>query len=226
MATDVTRNTAGRLIARRFITATGVPAPTPGARSYDLTLIGGGGGGGGVAAVAGNLSGGGGASGNAVKLLGVTPAQLAAANLTAVGAGGAGGAAGANGTDGNPTTLTIGAGSVSALGGRGGVGAAAAGNGLGGMRDSDPATNTSGLTLYYAGGQPGEPGGTYKQGFCGGNGGGNPWGAGGYAQAIASANGTAGFGYGAGGGGANTTAAAARTGGAGVAGVLIIEAYS
>ena len=222
----VTAGNSGLLRAPQVLTS-GTSYTTPAdCNRIRVRVLGGGGGGGGcdTAASNGGAGGGGGAGGYAEKYYAVTPGT---AYTYAIGAAGAAGAntGGAGGSGGN-TTFTDGVTLVTANGGSGGAGMAngttaiSAAGGAGGVVSTNGDLNGTGA--------PGERGhrisGTVGASGMGGS---TAFGGGGLGIVATGGAGNVGSGYGAGGGGAlvvnNSTAA---IGGAGAAGVLIIEELS
>lgn len=194
-------------------------------RSIKVRMVGGGGGGGGAntAATSGAMGGGGGAGGYAEKTFSV--AGSTGYTYAIGGAGAAGAAAGGTGGTGGNTTFTVGATTVTAFGGVGGVGSAAAATALTVLGGAGGAVSTNGD--LNVGGHPGDPG-IRSSATIGvsGNGAQSEFGAGGIGK-IAQSAGAAGTGFGAGGsGGCCINGGAAAAGGAGLAGVIIVEEYS
>jgi len=187
----------------------------------------GGGGGGGAASNTASPAGGGGAGGYAEKTFAVSPST---AYTYAIGAAGAGGTAGNNnGSVGGNSTFAVGATTVTASGGKGGIGSAGLASGgilvLGGAA---AAVSTNGD--LNASGAPGGYGTGMASGAAGsaasGAGGSCVFGAGGNSRNT-QGTGAAGVGFGAGGSGGCSIANGGNVaGGAGLAGVIIIDEYS
>lgn len=214
----------GRLISTSIVNAgtTTVTAPVN-ATSGFARLVGGGGGGGGTTSSASNaaVGGGGGAGGYLEKTFAATGGT---AYTCAVGTGGSGGnTSGGTGGTGNDTTLTVGGVTYTAKGGNGGVGQTF-GTGLAVvLGGAVTAVSTNGDV--NSAGQPGANAirlsGTVA---VSGAGGGSVFGGAGSAKSSNSAGVDAiGFGSGGGGGCALSSAVA---GGAGKAGILIIDWYT
>ena len=192
-----------------------------------VRLQGGGGAGGGSAAPGSNnttVGGGGGSGGYAEKTFSVSPST---AYTCAIGTAGAGVSGAAGGAGGN-STFTVSATTVTAKGGGGGPTKAAAG-GLGLVAGgAAAAVSTSGDV--NSSGMRGLNGIQMDGGnniACGGDGGSCLFGAGGIGKMNSTGAGLAGIGNGAGGGGScSLSNAAAQTGGAGLAGIIIIDEYS
>jgi hypothetical protein len=192
-----------------------------------VRLNGGGGAGGGAAAPGNNnttCGGGGGSGGYAEKTFSVSPST---AYTYAIGAAGAGASGAAGGAGGN-STFTVGGTTVTAKGGGGGPVKAAVG-GLGLLAGGAAAAVSTSGDLNCSGmrGLNGiQMDGTANI-ACGGDGGSCLFGSGGIGKMNGAGAGAAGIGFGAGGGGAcSVSNQAAQTGGAGLAGVIIIDEYS
>lgn len=185
----------------------------------------GGGGGGGTTtvAVSGAVGGGGAAGGYTEKTFAVTPNT---AYTYAIGAAGAAGAAtGGNGGVGGISTFAVGATTVTANGGLGGIGEAAGTALAVVLGGASPAISTNGD--MNSGGAPGGYG-VRLSGLIGssGSGGSCIFGAGGNATNAQGA-GTAGIGNGAGGsGGCTLNGGVAVVGGAGLAGIIVVDEFS
>jgi hypothetical protein len=204
--------TPGRLLNVRTLTSSAIYTPTTGTKAIKVTLVGGGGGGGGcqASATSSTFSGGGGGAG-ATVIAWIT--SLASSYSVTIGTGGAGGVGAAAGSAGGNSVF----GSLTA-GGGGGASRISATNTPGGAGG----TATGGLVNIRGGdGSDGQTG-TY---FVTGNGASSYMGGGGRAGA---GGGIAGKAPGSGGGGAYDTALSGTscTGGAGTAGILIVEEYS
>lgn len=197
-----------------------------------VTVVGGGGGGGGVEGAAGIGHGVGGGGGSGAYLILDITSNLGSHALT-VGTGGAGNS-GLAGSNGNSSTFHDGVATRTAAGGSGGAAqsldttTAVVSAGLGASRPS-----SGGAVVDRCGGNAGWPGWRLAlEGLPlggGGTGGAGPWGGAGLGldSNNSPGNGVAATGYGAGGGGAYSTGSATdRSGGAGFAGVIIVEEYS
>lgn len=188
-----------------------------------LQAGGGAGGGGATGATAAAAGGGGSAGGYAEKTFVVTPNT---AYTYAIGAGGTAGTAGNNpGNAGGNTTFAVGAVTVTANGGLGGAGMASGTSVLSALGGASPAVSTNGD--LNAGG---DPGGFAQRGSgtlgCSGYGGSSYLGAGGNAV-NSQTGGSAGVGFGGGGsGGCTLNGGADVAGGAGKAGVIIVEEFT
>jgi len=214
----------GRLISTSIVNAgtTSVTAPVN-ATSGFARLQAGGGGGGGTTSSASNaaVGGGGGAGGYLEKTFAATGGT---AYTCAVGTGGSGGnTSGGTGGTGNDTTLTVGATTYTAKGGNGGVGQTF-GTGLAVvLGGAVTAVSTNGD--INSAGQPGSNAirlsGTVA---VSGEGAPSVFGGGGSAKSSNSA-GVGAIGFGAGGGG-GCSLSSAVAGGAGKAGILIIDWYT
>lgn len=184
---------------------------------FKITMTGGGGGGGGINTSGSKGSGGGGAATGVIWISGLTPST----NYSCViGTGGNGGAAPGNGTDGTDTTLTIGATTYTAGGGKFGSGAVGNLGGLGGTLSVSP----SGSFTFGASGQRGSDSPANSASSTDGAGGDSGLGLGtGGAPGRNGANGRIGDGYGSGGSGGH---GAGATGGAGANGVIYAEYWN
>lgn len=204
--------TPGRLLNVRTLTSSAIYTPTAGTKAIKVTLTGGGGGGGGcqAATTAATFSGAGGGAGGTVIAWITSPASSYSVTIGAGGAGGVGANAGSNGGNSVFGALTAGGGGggqkVSATSTPGGVSGTASG-GLVNIRGGDGndgqigaylVTGSGGSSLWGGGGRPGAGGGNVGKAF------------------------------GSGGGGAYDTALTntSYTGGAGAAGILVVEEYS
>lgn len=181
----------------------------------------GGAGGGGVAtaAVSGGGAGGGSAGGSFEKYFAVTPGGTCSYTIGTAGIAATTGAV-TGGVGGN-TTFAYGGTTVTAVGGNGGIGitAAVAIDALGG---APSAISTNGD--INACGAPGSPGASVSATVClSGSGGSSPWGAGGNGR-ITTGDGNPATGFGSGGaGGACVNAGVSVAGGAGAAGLIIVD---
>jgi hypothetical protein len=223
-ALKVAQSGSGRWLKTTVLTAGTTFTTGPETKSIFVRLQGGGAGGGGCTSVASaaGAGGGGGAGSYAEKTFTVTPNT----NYTyAIGALGAG-VSGAAGAAGGATTFAVGATTVTAPGGSGGTLGTATTTLTARLGGAGGAIATNGD--LNAAGENGQPGFVLIVATAighGGNGGGSVFGKGGNGV-IAAGNGNAAIGYGAGGGGALTGASAVRTGGSGVAGIIIIDEYA
>lgn len=207
----------GRLVACRWISASGTWTRPAGVRTVLVWALGAGGGGGGAsgAASSGAAGGGGGAGGLAVRLIDV--AAIASRTLT-VGTGGNGGAAtGATGSAGGATSFGS---DVVASGGAGGIGMAAAAwaTAVTGGAGGDGPTGDFGFT-----GAPGGAGLRFDgANVLSGSGGASHFGGGGRGN-VGNAAGGSGTARGSGGsGGAVAASATGQAGGRGADGLLWI----
>ena len=179
--------------------------------NWRVTVVGGGGGGGATAATAGQVGNGGGSGGVVQGVFTYVPG-VSSMSFTV-------GAAGAAATTGGTSIVTYYGSTLTARGGGPGNGIVNDGGGPGG-----PSTGTT--VIFNLTGHKGDSGGTMASGviFRGG-GADTPLGFGlGGIVPSASGVGLAGTGYGSGGsGGNNKGTATARTGGAGIQGIIIIE---
>lgn len=232
---STTLNSAGNLIGRQIITATGAGTytPTTGTNSIIIEMVGGGGGGGGCGASGANQGSRSSAGGGGAYLRKRLTANFSGAAYS-VGTGGNGGTAGANnGTAGGNTTFTDTAGSptvYTAGGGSAGSGQAAIAltNISIGVTAGGTATNGD---INISGGSSGigavlvATGGGWT-----GQGGSSIFSAGAAAtrsNSAGSTTGAAATGYGGGGGaGYSQNSSAAAAGGNGSQGILIIWEYS
>ena len=220
----------GSLLARQVLTtASSAYAPSQGATRLRVRMVGGGGGGGGASGGTGFAAAGGGGSGGWGEFEVLVSGGIVGGGVS-VGAGGAAGASGAFGGNGAATQVTINATTYVVNGGMGGEGGIntltvrSAQGGAAGTVALQPGNISSG-------GSPGLNGQVFSSGAqaYAGNGGSNPFGAGGRGFSgggggAANVGGDA-LGYGGGGGGA-FAAAANLLGGAGVPGLIVIEEYS
>ncbi len=210
-------------LGRQVFTSGGTYTPTAGCNRVRLRMVGGGGGGGGVAnsSAAQAAVGGGGASGAWFEKW-IDPGAPIVGGAVTIGAAGTAGSAGAGGTGGdssvviNSTTYTAKGGLGGAQGSSGTGSSVAGGNIQGGSTAGDvngqdagcPGTVTSGSVA------------------AAGQGGVSPYGGVGVAP-VAQGAGVAGNGNGSGGsGGCSINAGGAAAGGAGTAGLVIIEEYA
>jgi hypothetical protein len=223
-AVKITQAGPGRFIRTVVLTSGTTHTTGAGTNKIFVRLVGGGGGGGGCTSVAtaAAAAGGGGAGSYAEKTFDVLPSTNYNYAIGALGAG-VSGAAGANG---GASTFAVGATTVTAPGGTGGpVGTAATtltarAGGAGGAIATNGDVNGAGQ-----GGDYGVVLIVATPIVASGQGGSSPFGRGGLGL-VAVGNGVAAIGYGSGGGGAATGASAVRTGGNGVAGVIVIDEYA
>lgn len=211
---------ARQFLKRQTFTSSGTYTPTVGARAAFVRLVGGGGGGGGVTNGANVAAGGGGHSGVYLERWIESVTQLMGGAVS-VGAAGAAGTAGNNGGAGGTTTLSINGITLSASGGPGGV-AMTNGSSATITGTQSLATSTSNADLFQqAAGAIGLR--MSATDYWPGAGGSSPFGAGGVT--ITAGNGVAASGYGSGGGG-GASGGSNQTGGAGTAGLVVVEEYS
>lgn len=204
--------TPGRLLNVRTLTSSAIYTPTAGTKAIKVTLVGGGGGGGGcqASATSSTFSGGGGGAGATVVAWITSPASSYPVTIGTGGAGGVGAAAGSAGGNSVFGSLTAGGGGgasrTSATNTPGGAGGTATG-GLVNIRGGDGSDGQTGTYFVTGNGAPSYMGGGGRAGAGGG---------------------IAGKAPGSGGGGAYDTALSGTsyTGGAGAAGILIVEEYS
>jgi hypothetical protein len=214
------RLSSGTLLNRQVFTANGTWTPTAGTTAVLVTVVGGGGGGGAaVATGAGQSSAGtgGGAGGASIEYI---TSGLGATETVTIGAGGAGGTTGTGSNGGTSSfgshcSATGGAGGASAVGGSSHSGTNGAAGGIG-----------SGGDINIKGGKSQSCHRNATVGFAG-FGGDSILGSGGIAQVTSSTVvGSAGSAYGGGGsGGANGSSQSLVGGGAGHAGIVIVEEY-
>lgn len=216
---------AGRYIGTTVLTSG--TAFTTGSLTNKIHIrvqAGGGAGGGAATAAASAAAGGGGsAGGSAEKTFTVAPST---AYTYAIGAAGAAGSVGNNpGGAGGNSTFAVGATTVTAFGGLGGIGSAASTTINSVLGGASPAISTNGDV--NSGGAPGECGITFTGLLANsGVGGSSIFGAGANGLITAGA-GAVGVGYGSGGGGGvvlNNSSAVA--GGAGLAGIIVVDEYA
>lgn len=204
--------TPGRLLNVRTLTSSAIYTPTAGTKAIKVTLVGGGGGGGGCQAstTSSTFSGGGGGAGATVIAWITSPASSYSVTIGGGGAGGVGAAAGSAGGNSVFGSLTAGGGGgasrTSATNTPGGAGGTATG-GLVNIRGGDGSDGQTGTYFVIGNGAPSYMGGGGRAGAGGGIVGKAP---------------------GSGGGGAYDTALSGTsyTGGAGAAGILVVEEYS
>jgi hypothetical protein len=175
----------------------------------------GGGAGGGAATNADAVGGGGGAGGYAEGFI-TDIAGLGSSVTVTVGAGGDGGSTGGDGGAGGTTTFST----FSGSGGAGGAGTTTTTPGLGGAAGEGTGGD---INLF---GERGSRGFLQAVGARqGGKGGDSEFGRGGMSVGTAS-SGPSGNGFGSGGAGAAANSATARTGGAGMPGIVILELFA
>lgn len=208
------------------ITASGTYTPSAGLTYAIIELVSGGGAAGGSPATAASQqsSGAAGAGGSYVKFL-ATAAQIGVSQAVTIGAGGTGVSGGTGGAGGNTSFGAL----ASALGSSGGSAGTATNQSSGSNQGAGGGTSVvTGTLIQSANGNAGSASFSENNGFFAhGNGGDSPYGAGGLGStglvALASNVGT---GNGAGASGnCNGNSAAARTGGAGTAGICVIEEH-
>jgi hypothetical protein len=215
-------------LGRQIFTSSGTYTPTTGTKAVLLKMVGGGGGGAGAQSTgAGNVGiGGGGWSGNYLEKWIVPAATITGGTITIGSGGGGGSTSGGNGSAGGSTTAVVQGTTYTANGGAGGLGlgAATAGNNNTYIPTPSAVTTTGDVTIQgtpTAGVTTG-PGGQ----LLSGTGGGTPLGGGGYPGISGAAGNSPQTGYGGGGGGAQAHSGVSRAGGAGAAGLVIIEEYA
>jgi hypothetical protein len=219
----------GQLVQTVYFTVSGsfVKADYPWLSKVFVRVQGGGGAGGGAAATTSgqNTAGGGGGGGGYSE--GFVPvSDLDASEAVTVGAGGTG-VSGTDGNAGNASIFDTISGALQGDAGLGGVAVLSTSVSWGAAGAGGSASGGD-LNVGGSGGSPGlasfsgdrSNGGTGGSSLLGGGGTGNPAG-------TASGNGNAGRQYGGGGGGAsNRLSQTAKTGGAGAAGVVIVDLYA
>lgn len=226
-------NAQGNLFLRTFVVAS---APTfllnAETKLVQFELIAPGGAGGGVAGDPVGTSGtgamGGGGGGGEYAFLGVTSPVVATPWNITIGAFGAPGAIGNfKGGDAGNVSITDGAVTVTAIGGKGGLGAVAqtASGGLGGVGGTGGVGGLAAARMAGANGDSGSHN-VSRGGTSGGGDTGHGWGLGGLDPLLGHNNGVQGSGYGAGGSGASVGANSGRfSGGAGRPGVVVVTEY-
>lgn len=224
-----------RLYLGRQVLKTGSTSPytpTTGTKAIMLRMVGGGGAGGGAVGGASSLDAGSGGGSGAYIEKWLDPGTTITGGAFSIGAGGTG-VTGGTGNNGGDTTITIQGTLFTAKGGSGG-------NSMGTGSVARPAypwgpqagsgTNAAGTfasaPMDFEGGGNSEPGLRFSTSFgnagCGGS---NPLGVGGLGFVVGATNGNAGRGYGSGGSGSGATTTS-TTGGAGTAGLIIIDEYA
>jgi len=218
---------SGTLIAQQKFTANGTYTPTALTKKVRVRMCGGGGAG--AAAQGGAVNSGaasGGASGTTIEVTLISGSLITGGAIT-IGAAGAPAAYPAAGGTGGDTVAVINATTYTAKGGLGGH----AGNRLVPPSVARPGLPQAGSTAGdYVTADPGQMGinngNAGSDQFVGGSGGSGGMGIGGDG-AVVSGVGGAGAGFGAGGGGAVTSGGdAEKAGGAGTAGIVIIQEYT
>lgn len=215
----------GRLL-RMTVLASGAGTFTTGVNTNTIKvrLVGGGAGGGNSTgnATQAAVASGGGSGGYAEKLFAVTP------NTGYSYTAGGGGAAGVNGTD---SSFTVSATTITAKGGTAGVAATQVNTtnlfvpgGAGGTVSTNADINGAGQPGTIGVRTPGTAA-IASNSFISGSGGSSIWGGGGTGSGVAG-NGVAGAGNGAGGAGGLSNTVNANNGGAGSAGLAVVEEYS
>lgn len=208
-------------VVTQVFSASGTYTPTSGMKYCKVRQVGGGGAGGGAPVTSGTQTAGGGGGGSGEYAEGTfSSATIGASQTVTIGAAGTpnSGAAGGNGG-----TTSLGA-LITCGGGIGGLSSTAGivYNGVSSLGGS----GGSGGSFRTPGRQGGYSFGVVSTSFqAGGQGADSQFGAGGLA-ATANSAGVAALGYGAGGSGAlNFTSQSARSGGAGTAGIIVIDEY-
>ena len=216
---NVTAAPGKTLIRRSVITGNTTLGKATGTTFATWRMVGGGGGGGGCGTT--GLAGGGGSAGGYAE--GSTATIPSASWSIAIGAAGTAGVSGASQTDGGAggnTTISNGTTTTTAFGGPGGVASTSTTQGVSVAGGAAPAVSTNGDV--NSSGEPGGRGINLTTTACvTGQGGSGPFGAGGRSKSVGSAGDT-GIGYGAGGSGASVSSS---NGGAGTAGILILEEW-
>lgn len=206
-------------LGRRVFTSSSRYEPTPGTRAVLLRMVAGGGGGGGTTGGANVAAGGGGFAGYYMEKWIAAVAPIIGGVIT-IGAGGGGGAAGANGSAGGSSSASINGKTYTVAGGPGGNGQA---NGATVTTAGTPAGSTAPSDADFAHQALGAYGiRTAAADAWPGAGASSPLGRGGVTTAVG--NGVAAVGNGSGGGGSVSTGSN-QTGGAGTAGLVVIEEY-
>lgn len=225
--TGPTGPSGAEALARQIFTTDGTYVPTLGTTRVQVRMCGGGGAGGGsFGQVDGVSVGGGGGSGAALDFVVDGGGAPITGGPVVIGAGGVG-VLGSTGSTGGFTTVTVNAVVYSAAPGSGG------GTGLSDSFTPNAATVAGGNTLNLSSavdvvsGECGTPGIAVSLARGqGGTGAGGEFGIGGNGTEVAnSQDGEAASGFGAGGGGSGSTAAS-QTGGAGTAGVVVIDEFA
>jgi hypothetical protein len=206
-------------IVERVFTSSGTYTPTVGMIYCEVQIVGGGGGGGGSTATGGAQCSGGGGGGSGEYALGLfSAATIGAAQAITIGTAGAANSGAAGGVGGTTSLSSL----MTAVGGPGGTSSAAGANF--GQPGTLGGTGGTGGNLRVPG-RPGSPSNGSVVGviLVAGEGGSSFLGSGGIPTGGA---GNAALGYGSGGSGTvNFTSGAAIAGGAGSAGVVIIQEY-
>lgn len=219
--TQVSAVPTGTFLGRQIFTAGGTYTPTVGTKKVRVRMAGGGGGVGGGGTQMG--VGGGGWSGTFLEKFIDPGATITGGTVTIGAAGAAGASGGGNGGTGGDTAVTIQATTYTAKGGAGGLFAAP----TNGTTDTNIPAYVTGSTAgdFNVAGPPDRGMTIATDAFMApGRGGSNPLGGGGF-----SGNNTAGVvgtGYGAGGSGGSNYLTANQPGGAGTAGLIVIDEYT
>jgi hypothetical protein len=219
---QVARKQGVLFVTRQIFTGSGTYTRRPGLLYAKVTCLGGGGGGGGTAGTSANLYAGAGGGAGSEAYAWLSAATIGASQTVTIGAAGAASSAGNNpGGDGGDSSF----GSLCV--GKGGTGGGGASSASLGAPGSGGVAGTGDITTTGAPGNTGFYSTVVTALIYSGNGGSSRFGGGAKGVGIGSNNGNAGAGYGSGGGGAlanNTTNT--YTGGAGTAGLVIVEEYS
>jgi hypothetical protein len=226
-ATALTVSGGGMFVARTYKTSGTTFVSNAKTHTLIVTACGGGGGGGGTktegASTAAGAAGGGSGSCSTKRYTSQTPSTTYTIAVGAAGTGGTSGTPGAGGTGGN-STFTDGTTLITGSGGIGGAASDASNNALWNLGGAAGAADANGDSTTGANGQSGERGAAASITLAGG-GGSCPYGIGG-APRITQGDGNAGTGFCAGGGGADTIGVgSSQAGGAGAAGVVIVDEY-
>jgi hypothetical protein len=211
-------------IGQQVFTSSGTYTPTTGTKAVRVRMVGGGGGGGGAGGGASARCAGGGGSSGVYWEKWIAPGASITGGAVTIGSGGAGGTSGGGtGGNGDDTSVVIQATTYTAKGGTGNTGLASSGDAY--TYAVGPQTGSTAGYDFIAG-SPGTAGMCQAGGtlVVAGVGGSNPFGIGG--ATPSDSVGTAGVGYGAGGGGGNHNGTTDRAGGAGTAGLVIIDEYA
>lgn len=209
-------------IKRQVFTANGTYTPSTGCKAVRIKLVGGGGGGGGAGGGSTVRSAGGGGSSGAYLEHWIEPGTDITGGAVTIGAAGTAGAStGTAGGNGGDTSVVVQAVTYTAKGGTGGAGCTTSTNYTLSVNPQAGSTATD-----IVSGGAGTAGIANSGGaiLVAGNGGSNPLGYGGVT--ATSSAGSAGTGYGAGGSGGHHAGTTDVAGGAGTAGIVIIEEYA
>lgn len=230
----VSNDMRGMLITRTAYTSgSGTHTYNTRCRRAVVKVVGGGGGGGGCEGGAVGTGGAAAGGGGAGAYLELDITSVPTSSAYAVGAAGTAGAAsgGGNGGTGGDSTFHDGSATRTAAGGEGGFGDTLASTShVGGAPGSGGAQPSATGAFMRSGGAPGLQGVFFflegiEQGWSG-KGGDGPWGGGGEPRSDSEDAGFDATGPGSGGGGAYTESTTDRAGGAGFAGIIIVEEYS